>query len=61
MSNDKVVYFGAEGQRHRERKQHERKESRADAIRARFSAALPAAKATPVKDYFNKKRAKKKR
>lgn len=61
MSDDKVVDFSAVGHRHRERKQHERKESRADAIRERFAAALPAAKATPVKDYFNKKRAKKKR
>ncbi|GAA0785060.1 tRNA (uracil-5-)-methyltransferase [Marinobacterium sediminicola] len=60
MSDEKVVNFGSAADRHRERKQHERKESRVESMRERFAAALPD-KPTPVKDYFKKKRAKKKR
>jgi hypothetical protein len=41
-------------------KEHERKDDIVDAMAQRFEAALPS-KATPVKDYLKKKRAKKKR
>ncbi|MBR9829535.1 MAG: tRNA (uracil-5-)-methyltransferase [Oceanospirillales bacterium] len=60
MSDGKVVDFAAAGDKHRHKRQHERKESRVETMRERFTAALPD-KPTPVKDYFKKKRAKKKR
>ncbi len=41
-------------------KEHSRKDDIIDAMAQRFEAALPS-KATPVKDYLKKKRAKKKR
>lgn len=41
-------------------KEHERKDDIVDAMAQRFETALPS-KATPVKDYLKKKRAKKKR
>jgi hypothetical protein len=41
-------------------KANERKDDIVDAMAQRFEAALPS-KATPVKDYLKKKRAKKKR
>jgi len=41
-------------------KENERKDDIVDAMAQRFEAALPG-KATPVKDYLKKKRAKKKR
>lgn len=56
MSDGKVVDFAAAGDKHR----HKRKENRVEAMRERFTAALPD-KPTPVKDYFKKKRAKNKR
>ncbi len=60
MSDLKVVDFREAGDRHRHRRQHEQKEDRVEALRERFAAALPD-KPAPVKDYFKKKRAKKKR
>lgn len=59
MSDQKVIDFSAAGDKHRHRKEHEQKEGRVEAMRERFAAALPS-KPTPVKDYFRKKRAKKK-
>ncbi|GAA0685107.1 hypothetical protein GCM10009104_08290 [Marinobacterium maritimum] len=59
MTDLKIVDFREAGDKHRHRRQHEQKEGRVDALRERFAAALPS-KPTPVKDYFKKKRAKKK-
>ncbi len=60
MSDNKVIDFAAAGTRHAQRRVHEQKESRAESMRERFAAALPD-KPRPVKEYFKKKRAKKKR
>lgn len=60
MSDSNLVDFSAAGHKHRARKELDRKENRVEAIRERFAAALPD-KPRPVKDYFKKKRAKKKR
>ncbi|MBE0481884.1 MAG: tRNA (uracil-5-)-methyltransferase [Bacterioplanes sp.] len=58
--NDNLVDFQQAAEKHRHRREHEQKEANVEAIRQRFAHALPS-KATPVKDYLKKKRAKKKR
>ncbi len=60
LADTKVIDFATAGNKHREKREHEDKESRAEAIRNRFAKALPD-KPKPVKDYFKKKKAKKKR
>lgn len=60
MSDNKVIDFASAGARHLQRREHEQKEDRAESMRERFAAALPD-KPKPIKDYFKKKRDKKKR
>lgn len=60
MGDKKVIDFAAAGARHAQQREHQQKENRAEAMRERFAAALPD-KPRPVKEYFKKKRAKKKR
>lgn len=60
MADDTAVDFERASAKHRHRREQEQKQSRVDAIKARFSSALPD-KPRPVKDFLNKKRAKKKR
>jgi len=60
MTDNRVVDFNEAGDRCRQEKRHQQKGSRVESMRKRFAAALPD-KPTPVKDYFKKKRAGKKR
>jgi len=60
MGDNKVIDFTAAGAKHLQRREQEQKEDRAESMRERFAAALPD-KPKPVKDYFKKKRDKKKR
>lgn len=56
----KVVDFRSASQRHRQDKEHQRKEDKVASLQQRFKQALPDKK-TPVKDYLRKKKAAKKR
>lgn len=60
MADTRVIDFAKAGSKHREKREHEEKEGRAEAMRDRFTKALPD-KPRPVKDYFKKKKASKKR
>lgn len=55
-----VVDFTRAAGKHRQQRLHDEKDAKVEAMRQRFAAALPD-KPRPVKDYLNKKRAKKKR
>ncbi len=55
-----VVDFTRAAGKHRQQRLNDEKDAKAEAMRQRFAAALPD-KPRPVKDYLNKKRAKKKR
>ena len=54
-----VIDFAKASQKHREDRAHNDKEEKVQSIRERFEKALPT-KATPVKDFLRKKKARKK-
>lgn len=58
--SDSVVDFNRASRRSKQAREHERKEAKVDAIKARFAQALPEKK-TPVKDFLRNKKAQKKR
>ena len=60
MTETNVVDFLKAGGKHRSQRAEQLKENRAQSLRERFESALPD-KPTPVKDYFKKKRSRKKR
>ncbi|MBP0048696.1 tRNA (uracil-5-)-methyltransferase [Marinobacterium sp. AK62] len=60
MTDDNIIDFAARGEKHRTRREQDAREARAEGLRHRFEAALPD-KPRPVKDYFKKKKARKKR
>lgn len=55
-----VIDFSKASEKHKHKREHAEKEAKYSEMKERFSAALPDKK-TPVKDYLNKKRAKKQR
>ena len=55
-----VIEFTQAAAKHKAEREHERKEAKVEAMQARFKLALPEKK-TPVKDYLQKKKAKKHR
>ena len=57
--SDNVVDFERGGERFRHARMHREKEARVEDMKERFEAALPTRK-TPVKDYFRKKKSRKK-
>lgn len=59
MTDNSPIDFEKAAQKHRHQKHQNEKEAKVADIKARFTQALPD-KARPVKEYFNKKKAKKK-
>lgn len=58
----KIIEFAKASEKHRDDKRHQDKEDKVTAIRDQFGRALnKGKKPTPVKDYFKKKKAKKKK
>ncbi len=57
---DKVIDFSKASEEYRKDREHRDKEEKVEAMKARFTNALPD-KPRPVRDYLRKKRAKKKR
>lgn len=56
---NQVIDFSKASEKHQHKREQAEKEQKYSAMKARFKAALPEKK-TPVKDYLQKKRAKKK-
>jgi len=58
MAGEQVVDFTKAVEKHRHKRMNDEKDAKFDEMRARFESVFPT-KATPVKDYLKKKRAKK--
>ena len=58
MADDQIIDFNEAGKKHRHKRINDNKDAKFDEMRARFEKVFPN-KATPVKDYLNKKKAKK--
>lgn len=58
MADDRVIDFNQAAKKHQHKRVNDDKDAKFDNMRARFEKVLPT-KARPVKDYLNKKRAKK--
>lgn len=58
MADDRVIDFKQAAKKQQHKRSNDEKDAKFEQMRARFEHVLPH-KATPVKDYLNKKRAKK--
>lgn len=58
MADEHIIDFNQAAKKHQHKRVNDEKDAKFDDMRARFEKVLPT-KATPVKDYLKKKRARK--